>query len=260
MEQARYWMLMTSTPRLGTQIPGLIVGSACNESWEEKAFAEDTAGHLGGCVWPPRSYSCSFCRREFRSAQALGGHMNVHRRDRAKLRQSASLSDEAAEEQHQPQVSRLALGAAANPNPNSGVLASRVSPRVPAPVTTRRIWIEDTLSSPSLSSSTTREAVKEYSLLSTTTPLDLLLVPEPKLGAEDLGSREFGLRRWRDIDVCEEEANRKKRRRCDHPTPAFFLRASSAEQQQDRFEVLNPITVEDLDLELRLGDAPLKIK
>ncbi|KAK1362524.1 transcriptional regulator SUPERMAN-like [Heracleum sosnowskyi] len=35
--------------------------------------------------WPPRSYSCSFCKREFRSAQALGGHMNVHRRDRARL-------------------------------------------------------------------------------------------------------------------------------------------------------------------------------
>uniref|UniRef100_A0A804K979 C2H2-type domain-containing protein n=1 Tax=Musa acuminata subsp. malaccensis TaxID=214687 RepID=A0A804K979_MUSAM len=105
MEQARYWMRMTSGPRLSTQIPGLIVGSACNESWEEKAFAEDTAGHLGGCVWPPRSYSCSFCRREFRSAQALGGHMNVHRRDRAKLRESASLSEEAAEEQRQPQGS-----------------------------------------------------------------------------------------------------------------------------------------------------------
>lgn len=34
--------------------------------------------------WPPRSYSCTFCRREFRSAQALGGHMNVHRRERAR--------------------------------------------------------------------------------------------------------------------------------------------------------------------------------
>ncbi|XP_034606041.1 uncharacterized protein [Setaria viridis] len=33
------------------------------------------------------SYTCSYCRREFRSAQALGGHMNVHRRDRARLRQ-----------------------------------------------------------------------------------------------------------------------------------------------------------------------------
>lgn len=38
-----------------------------------------------GTTWPPRSYTCTFCRREFRSAQALGGHMNVHRRDRARL-------------------------------------------------------------------------------------------------------------------------------------------------------------------------------
>lgn len=36
---------------------------------------------------PPSSYTCGYCRREFRSAQALGGHMNVHRRDRARLRQ-----------------------------------------------------------------------------------------------------------------------------------------------------------------------------
>ncbi|KAL6522731.1 hypothetical protein OROHE_016578 [Orobanche hederae] len=43
-----------------------------------------------GFSWPPRSYTCSFCRREFRSAQALGGHMNVHRRDRARLRLSPS--------------------------------------------------------------------------------------------------------------------------------------------------------------------------
>ncbi|KAF0931327.1 hypothetical protein E2562_004476 [Oryza meyeriana var. granulata] len=44
--------------------------------------------------WPPQrpppsssSYTCGYCRREFRSAQALGGHMNVHRRERARLRQ-----------------------------------------------------------------------------------------------------------------------------------------------------------------------------
>lgn len=40
--------------------------------------------------WPARNYACSFCKREFRSAQALGGHMNVHRRDRARLRSSLS--------------------------------------------------------------------------------------------------------------------------------------------------------------------------
>ncbi|KAG8663018.1 hypothetical protein MANES_01G169000v8 [Manihot esculenta] len=47
--------------------------------WEEEAS-----------VWPPRFYFCNFCGREFRSAQALGGHMNVHRRDRASLKQSPS--------------------------------------------------------------------------------------------------------------------------------------------------------------------------
>ncbi|XP_057719410.1 transcriptional regulator SUPERMAN-like [Arachis stenosperma] len=40
--------------------------------------------------WPGRNYGCSFCKREFKSAQALGGHMNVHRRDRARLRSSSS--------------------------------------------------------------------------------------------------------------------------------------------------------------------------
>ncbi|KAJ7944600.1 transcriptional regulator SUPERMAN-like [Quillaja saponaria] len=58
-----------------------------DESWEVKAFAEDTKNVMG-TTWPPRSYTCTFCRREFRSAQALGGHMNVHRRDRARLHQA----------------------------------------------------------------------------------------------------------------------------------------------------------------------------
>ncbi|XP_019156059.1 PREDICTED: transcriptional regulator SUPERMAN-like [Ipomoea nil] len=55
------------------------------DSWEIRAFAEDTGNNA---TWPPRSYTCTFCRREFRSAQALGGHMNVHRRDRARLHQA----------------------------------------------------------------------------------------------------------------------------------------------------------------------------
>lgn len=53
-------------------------------------------------AWPPRSYSCSFCNREFRSAQALGGHMNVHRRDRAKLKQSNNTSNTIAAVAPQP--------------------------------------------------------------------------------------------------------------------------------------------------------------
>ncbi|CAO2818809.1 unnamed protein product [Amaranthus hypochondriacus] len=30
-----------------------------------------------------RSYDCVFCQRGFTTAQALGGHMNIHRKDRA---------------------------------------------------------------------------------------------------------------------------------------------------------------------------------
>ncbi|KAI8014832.1 Transcriptional regulator TAC1 [Camellia lanceoleosa] len=37
-----------------------------------------------------RSYTCTFCKRGFSNAQALGGHMNIHRRDRAKLKESSS--------------------------------------------------------------------------------------------------------------------------------------------------------------------------
>ncbi|KHN42608.1 Putative transcriptional regulator RABBIT EARS [Glycine soja] len=57
------------------------------EDDDDSAFAEDTSNMMG-TTWPPRFYYCSFCRREFRSAQALGGHMNVHRRDRARLHQA----------------------------------------------------------------------------------------------------------------------------------------------------------------------------
>ncbi|QCD88383.1 hypothetical protein DEO72_LG3g2928 [Vigna unguiculata] len=37
-----------------------------------------------------RSYECNFCRRGFSNAQALGGHMNIHRKDKAKLKQQQS--------------------------------------------------------------------------------------------------------------------------------------------------------------------------
>ncbi|KAJ8899747.1 hypothetical protein K2173_019447 [Erythroxylum novogranatense] len=36
-----------------------------------------------------KSYTCAFCKRGFSNAQALGGHMNIHRRDRAKLREAS---------------------------------------------------------------------------------------------------------------------------------------------------------------------------
>ncbi|ESW13848.1 hypothetical protein PHAVU_008G231300 [Phaseolus vulgaris] len=86
----QYWMhvrreqIMNSQPHKAP-----IIGDVRKNNWEERAFAEDaTRRSLGWSMWPPRSYSCTFCKREFRSAQALGGHMNIHRRDRARLKQN----------------------------------------------------------------------------------------------------------------------------------------------------------------------------
>ncbi|XP_059315425.1 probable transcriptional regulator RABBIT EARS [Lycium ferocissimum] len=67
----------------------------------EEAFAEK---YYRRVVWPPRYYGCRFCKREFRSAQALGGHMNVHRRDRAKLKQSQN--EPLSQSQIKPRVSK----------------------------------------------------------------------------------------------------------------------------------------------------------
>lgn len=39
-----------------------------------------------------RSYECTYCKRGFTNAQALGGHMNIHRKDRAKDKQVTGFS------------------------------------------------------------------------------------------------------------------------------------------------------------------------
>nr|WNQ14363.1 transcriptional regulator SUPERMAN [Citrus jambhiri] len=101
-----------------------------DDSWEARAFAEDT-GNIMGTTWPPRSYTCTFCRREFRSAQALGGHMNVHRRDRARLHHHQAQPH--ASSSSSTLIIPTTQGFTANsgycllyqlPNPNGGVFAS----------------------------------------------------------------------------------------------------------------------------------------
>ncbi|XP_047314818.1 transcriptional regulator SUPERMAN-like [Impatiens glandulifera] len=73
-----------------------------------------------GFSWPPRAYSCSFCKREFRSAQALGGHMNVHRRDRAKLRHHLSPPPSSSTSDQFPNflINLNITPTSPNPNPN----------------------------------------------------------------------------------------------------------------------------------------------
>ncbi|KAG8370361.1 hypothetical protein BUALT_Bualt14G0108900 [Buddleja alternifolia] len=72
-----------------------------------------------GFPWPPRCYKCSFCKREFRSAQALGGHMNVHRRDRARLRQSPPPSHGSNHGQFSMLNLNVDPNPSLNPNPSS---------------------------------------------------------------------------------------------------------------------------------------------
>ncbi|KAL1806454.1 hypothetical protein ACET3Z_029522 [Daucus carota] len=38
-----------------------------------------------------RSYECNFCKRGFTNAQALGGHMNIHRKEKAKASKKSLL-------------------------------------------------------------------------------------------------------------------------------------------------------------------------
>ncbi|KAG6636173.1 hypothetical protein CIPAW_11G092500 [Carya illinoinensis] len=108
-----------------------------DDSWEVRAFAEDT-GNATGTTWPPRSYTCTFCRREFRSAQALGGHMNVHRRDRVRLNQPQPNSNNPTSSspsitssfiiptQEYSTNGGLCL-LSQSPNPSTGAFTSRVS-------------------------------------------------------------------------------------------------------------------------------------
>lgn len=93
--------------------------------------------------WPPRHYTCSFCRKNFKSAQALGGHMNVHRRDRAMLRQAPSWAVQYP-----------------NPNPNLVSPSSISSPSATLPPYNHFIlnsWI-----SPSLTSLTSPSSASTY--------------------------------------------------------------------------------------------------
>lgn len=182
MEQSQYRMGAKRKHSWNSQIR-TSTSLLLNNSWEEQAFAEDATGPLGGCIWPPRSYSCSFCRREFRSAQALGGHMNVHRRDRARLKQSPSSYNGTPHHNHQNdhnsiQNSLASLGfqypsqvctSVYNPNPNTsnhGIMASPSSPsRVSAPPT-HEDYSTQTLMNPPHSSSTTQEHDQKRSTIS----------------------------------------------------------------------------------------------
>ncbi|KAL0338282.1 UNVERIFIED_CONTAM: Zinc finger protein 10 [Sesamum angustifolium] len=306
MEQARYWNIWAKRkPDLNPHhilAPAAAMNSY-GDSWEEQAFAEDAAGTLGGCVWPPRSYSCSFCRREFRSAQALGGHMNVHRRDRARLKQSSISPTEVVPQNHAcasfdaPYSSQICTFLYNNPNPefsDRGQLVSTPSShviRVSSPPATKVINSEEKVSTLCFFSPLVQKTHKE-SIVSSHPPSwssfvagkrdhDLGSVknheenksttvePDSRAEKEDCVTEDLSMSL--NLVVCRAQTNTSsdeevascKRRRIEEKALSFFpkLISHAVDRCGPQSEVLKlrPGSAEDLDLELRLGDAP-KVK
>ncbi|KAK4342866.1 hypothetical protein RND71_038682 [Anisodus tanguticus] len=268
MEQARYWMsakrkhdmTLSNNP------------SSYGDSWEEQAFAEDAAGALGGCIWPPRSYNCSFCRREFRSAQALGGHMNVHRRDRARMKQSPPSNNPSGDHQvfvppppHHVQYPSQICTIVYNPNSDSDHgdpirVSSQKTLTTHHHSSFSSIVKEENknkLSSPP--SSWSNLVADKYSCVSNEKNYE-----EKKLKSIDFKKEERNLEvmidssfRAKQDHVEEAPTNCKRRRVEENNSISFanlFPKTSSIERCRPQSEALEriPSAIEELDLELRL--------
>ncbi|KAI9116061.1 hypothetical protein K1719_012991 [Acacia pycnantha] len=214
------------------------------DSWEEQAFAEDE--RLGGCIWPPRSYSCSFCNREFRSAQALGGHMNVHRRDRARLKQPPSphKQDETTtlDHHHQNSFSSSCLPCS-NANPNSD------HHHLEAKLAHPSLIIQDN-SSPQYDSCISWSNVAKQRLYSRKVDL---------IGTEDKMSKIIDT-----DDYHKDEAgimSYKRRRIIDDSSSIIPVGNRNDNMiKSQMLEFISPSSIiEELDLELRLGHSPPKV-
>ncbi|KAB2061974.1 hypothetical protein E1A91_A10G126400v1 [Gossypium mustelinum] len=59
-----------------------------SDAWSEENDDDQVKCHTEATT--KRSYECIFCKRGFTNAQALGGHMNIHRKDRVKAKQPTS--------------------------------------------------------------------------------------------------------------------------------------------------------------------------
>ncbi|XP_050203406.1 zinc finger protein 11 [Mercurialis annua] len=90
---------------------------------ERTCLGSEGDKNSSGFLWPQRNYICSFCKRQFNSAQALGGHMNVHRRDRAMLIQLPSW----VFDYPNPNPNNIIAKSHPNPNPNPSFSSSAIS-------------------------------------------------------------------------------------------------------------------------------------
>lgn len=89
-----------------------------SDQYEQGGGGDDQGDAQGKQVINLRSYECNFCKRGFSNAQALGGHMNIHRKDKAKLKQQSSNME--ANSSDVQEVNKLLL-----PNLNSNIVLSQ---------------------------------------------------------------------------------------------------------------------------------------
>lgn len=61
-----------------------------HEDEDSKSSSDEEAEDVNHDLGTGRSYECVFCKRGFTTAQALGGHMNIHRKERAKPRPASA--------------------------------------------------------------------------------------------------------------------------------------------------------------------------
>ncbi|PKA63220.1 putative transcriptional regulator RABBIT EARS [Apostasia shenzhenica] len=239
MEQTRYWMWARSKLMGRPVVNSFLLptsSSSPSESWEELAFAQDTAGEAGGCVWPPRSYSCTFCLREFRSAQALGGHMNVHRRDRARLKLASTSPGSGDNREEEDDAFNLFVGNNIKQNPN--------------PIACPLVIQENNCSKP------------EDLFASLMDPTSLELGRKIWESADQAGMIRRRRRNYNDDDYDDDDddqkADKKKLKiiRTDHHHLHDHLIDFKSEQVVLKLSSSSSTTVEELDLELRLGDPP----
>ncbi|XP_021768961.1 probable transcriptional regulator RABBIT EARS [Chenopodium quinoa] len=223
--------------------------SSWKDYQEEAAFAKDAIRGIqgGSIIWPQRSYSCSFCKREFRSAQALGGHMNVHRRDRALLKQVTSnnnIDDHVII--NRPSKSTVAI----NPshqvcNPKTSITHLNLSSRV--------------------SSNSVISGVKKV----ISSPNDVVVQANMSMGL-DLAIGTY--RKEEDYYYCQGEYlkyNKRFKKNGDYNVVLFpFFEENRCSNVKDDIDLHVPEnsslkvgkSMEELDLELRLGEPLHKIK
>lgn len=220
--------------------------------------------------------------------------MNVHRRDRARLRQSPNDHQTPCTQlgiEYPPQVCTMVC----NPNPNPNIVSSPLSPsRVSATSIPDNCGHEQAFVSPSFVQPHQKCSFFSSHHTLSVCALDIL---DLKLERDSLRLGEMGCQMKRikpdlavssldlvgfqshekENSVGDEEEISTKRRRTDMPLPLFitpdlgkrridaslpfFIAPTSCDRHQIQSEVhgLGPSPKEDLDLELRLGDPP-KVK